>query len=134
MRNADAMFKVLERNESLESVEYVINSAYEQLAKNADVSIKDFKKALGIVAFEGYYGYDGQGDGVEEYMSLSAARDILHRAANGEPPNDYGFHAAEWDWTGQDEDGYPLPNAVIFGYDQMRFVFKDYIEIYGSMP
>lgn len=134
MRNVEGMFKVLENNESSESVEYVIQSAYERLAENADVSVKDFKKALGIVAFEGYYGYDGQGDGDEEYMSLGDARDILRRAANGEPPNDYGFHAMEWDWIGQDEDGNPLPNAVILGYDQMRFVFRDYIEIYGGMP
>ncbi len=132
MVNRD-MFKVLERNESEDSVQYVLDRAYQQFADNAGVSVGLFRRALGIVVFEGYYGYDGQGDS-EDYINIADARKILHRAANGEPPSDYPFFATEWHWCGEDEDGNPLPNAVILGDYQTKHVFQDYIEIYGRLP
>lgn len=124
------MLDVLEREEGKESVKYVLDKAYEDLADAAGVSVETFKLALNMIVMEGYFGYYPE----EPTIGFSEAHEILKKARAKSSLEDYSFFCTFYDWNEEDKDGNPLPNAIVTAQEQLNYIFSAYREVYGGLP
>lgn len=124
------MLDVLESEEGKDSVKYVLDKAYTELADAAGVSVKTFRIAINLIIEEGYSGFYPE----EATISFSEAKRILEDAHSRSSLEDYEFFSNLFEWSGEDSEGNILPNAVVTAKEQLEYIFSEYRKIYGSLP
>lgn len=102
---------------------------WEQIVDESGAETKErLDKAIGLVAFDGYYGPGHHED--DEDLSFKDALKFVRNALKTSV-DDIEYFDDRYSFEVDKEDC-ALPNAVISGRDIVRSIFKFYHEIYGS--